>query len=173
MGFCGRVTNRSGNRDAGVSTNSPCRDINDTTVSSLLSLSLSFACAACDFFFIPFFFPPRTSSRELVMVGSRWNCSFSREREEEARRWWFIVPSRDSLNWGGDFGIFFFSLSSREEKRNFKNFSYIFTPRWKSRGKLLRFFVTIDHHRIELTLRERSETKQGFIIVCSTDTIRR
>lgn len=125
MGFCGRVTNRSGNRDAGVSTNSPCRDINDTTVSSLLSLSLSRVQRAI-FFFIPFFFPPRTSSRELVMVGSRWNCSFSREREEEARRWWFIVPSRDSLNWGGDFGIFFFSLSRVEKRKEISRIFRIF-----------------------------------------------
>lgn len=57
MGFCGRVTNRSGNRDAGVSTNSPCRDINDTTVSSLLSLSLSRVQRAIFFLFL-FFFPP-------------------------------------------------------------------------------------------------------------------
>lgn len=94
---------------------------------SSLSLSLSRVQRAI-FFFIPFFFPPRTSSRELVMVGSRWNCSFSREREEEARRWWFIVPSRDSLNWGGDFGIFFFlSLESRREKKFQEFFVYFYT----------------------------------------------
>lgn len=118
--FYGILRTRDKSIRDGVSTNSPCRDINDTTVSSLI-LSLSAACVLVAIFFIPFF--PRHRRENWSWLDHDEIAVF---RGREAR-WWFIVPSRDSLNPSkSGRGLEVFSESRR---RNLEGFFYIFTSR--------------------------------------------
>lgn len=160
MGFCGRVTNRSATAFRRI------RPVETLTIQRChLSLSLSAACVLVAIFFIPFF--PRHRRENWSWLDHDEIAVF---RGREAR-WWFIVPSRDSLNPSkSGRGLEVFSESRR---RNLEEFFYIFTSR-----SIWMIVLKINIFTIKLSNRSRQggfviclETK-GWFLSSSKDTIR-